>query len=466
MKKVTAILFSVLLLFPCRAFSEPSAVVKRPTKIRVLRPAANAELPKIRPVPFNAPEIKEFVTPKGIKVWLVEEKDAPLISASVLFRGGSASDPERLTGLTELAVSLLDEGAGPYDAEEFQEIKAQKGIDISFNADADSVTASLTTLPEYKEEAFDLFRLSLTKPRFDRKAVKRVKEQMYAVIEARKGRPEAMAQKRWNRLIFKGHPYSRILPERDGVEAVGRSNLKRFVKTRFAKDNIVVSVAGNISEKELIPLLDGALGGLPEESAVLPVPAFSPERKAGIDVLTMAIPQSATIFGHKGIARDDPDFYSALVMMHVFGSGGMSSRLFNAVREKKGLAYSVGATLSVRHGAPMIIGAAASENSKLAEAVDVIKNEWRKMAEEGPTEKELRDAKTYLTGSFPLTFSSTPALANYLTRMQYFGLPKDYLQKRNAMIEAVTLDDAKKTAKRIMHPESLFFVVVGKPANL
>lgn len=466
MKNVSTILFFFCLLLPVQAFSQTPAVVRKPPKITVLSPSAETSLPKIRPVPFKAPEIKEFVTPKGIKVWLVENKNAPLISASVLFRGGSASDPERLTGLTELAVSLLNEGAGSLTAEEFQEITAQKGIRISFEAQADSITASLTTLPRYREEAFDLFRLALTKPRFDRKAVKRVKEQIYAVIDARKGRPEAMAQERWNRLIFKGHPYSRILPTKDGIEAVGRSNLKRFVKTRFAKDNIVVSVAGSISEKELIPLLDGALGKLPEKADVLTVPAFNPERRAGVDVLTMDIPQSATIFGHKGIARNDPDFYSALVVMHVFGSGGMSSRLFNAVREEKGLAYSVGATLSVRPAAPMIIGAAASENAKLAEAVSVIKNEWRKMAKEGPSEKELQDAKTYLTGSFPLTFSSTPDLADFLTRMQYLGLSEDYLQKRNALIEAVTIDDAKKTAKRIMNPESLFFVVVGKPANL
>lgn len=451
--------------FVCAQATQTNPVIRKPSKIRVL-PKSQAELPKIKPVEFHTPDIKEITTPKGIKAWLVEEKDAPLFSVSVIFRGGQASDPERLTGLTELAVSLLDEGAGSLNAKEFQERLAQNGITVSFDATADTVTASLTALPEHKKEAFDLFRLALTKPRFDRKAVKRVKEQMYAVIKARKGRPEDMAQKRWNELVFKGHPYSRVLPTKEGVEAVGRSNLKRFVKTRFAKDNLIISVAGNISEQDLIPLLDDTFGELPEKSDVLPVLPFSPQRKKGIDVLTMDIPQSATVFGHKGIARNDPDFYSALVLMHIFGSGGMSSRLFNAVREEKGLAYSVGAGLSVRPNAPMVIGEAASENSKLSQAIEIIKNEWKKMAEDGPTPQELKDAKTYLTGSFPLTFSSTPSMAAFLSGMQYHGLSPDYLKRRNSLIEAVTIDDARKTAKRIMDPESLFFVVVGKPANL
>ncbi len=467
MKRLTPLILLALSILPFEGHCKPAdIIVKKPIKTASGNRPEKIVLPEIKPVPFKAPQIKEFVTPKGIKAWLVEDSSSPLIAVSILFKGGAAADPERLTGLSELAVSLLDEGAGNLRAGEFQEKAAAKAIKMSFSADSDTISASMTAPAKYAADAFGLLRLALTKPRFDNDAVRRVKEQMYAVIDSRKGRPEARVRERWNKLVFSGHPYSRVLPAKEGVKAVGRPNLKRFVKTRFAKDNMIVSVTGNMTQQALIPLLDGAFGGLPEKAAVRNVAPFVPELKDGVDILTMDVPQSATIFGHRGIARNDPDFYPALLVMHILGSGGFSSRLFNAVREEKGLTYDVGAVLSVREASPAIVGWASSENAKLAEAISLIRREWEKMARDGPAPEELNDAKTFLTGSFPLTFASNADLATFMSGLQLHGLPRDYFERRNDLINAVTLENAKETAGRILRPESLFFVVVGKPANL
>ena len=187
---------------------------------------------------------------------------------------------------------------------------------------------------------------------------------------------------------------------------------------------------------------------------------------ARTDVLTMDVPQSAAVFGHAGIPRGDPDYYAALLVDYTFGGGGFASRLFDEVREKNGLAYSVSTFMLPLKHSPLYIGTLASDNAKIAGAIDIVKAEWAKMAQSGQTAKELKDAKTYLTGSFPLSFTSSSGLASFLAALQYNGEGIDYLQNRNALMNAVSLSEARRVAARLLAPESLFFVVVGKPANL
>ena len=410
--------------------------------------------------------MQRVITDNGIEAWLIEEKSTPVIAVSLLFKGGKASDPRRLTGLSSLATSLMDEGAGQYSAEEFSALLQEKAINLSFSAGADTLSAKMETLRENKEEAFDLFRLSLTSPRFERKNIRRMKEQMYASIKARKGSPDAVAAERWAKLVYKDHPYARLYPTNKSVRAITRANLRSFIRDRIALDNMIIGVTGNISAEELKPLLKKTFASLPEKSRVKDVPSFTPELSDRIDVLSMDVPQSAVLFGHQGFSRTDPDFYAAVLVNYIFGGGSFASRLFNEVREKNGLAYSVYTGLSTNRPSPMFTGAVGSDNAKLADAIKIIQKQWRLMAEEGPTEQELKDAKTFITGSFPLAFSSSEGLASFLAGMQYNDLGTDYLQRHNDLINNVTLEQAKKTAARLLIPDSLFFVVVGKPANL
>ncbi|MBR1777942.1 MAG: insulinase family protein [Alphaproteobacteria bacterium] len=467
MKKLL-FLFLCCLILPFNAFSAPTVqsgiIVRKKNAQKETKP--KTVLPTVTPMPFRIPEIQRVVTDSGIEAWLIEEKSTPVIAMSLLFKGGKASDPKRLTGLSALAASLMDEGAGRYKAEEFSDLLQEKAITVSFDAQADTLSAELKTLRENKEEAFNLFRLALTQPRFDRKIIRRMKEQIYAGIEARKGNPNAIAAERWAKLVYKDHPYSRLQPTKETVRAITRANLRSFVRDRFARDNLIIGVAGNISAEELKPLLEKTFASLPARSHMKEPPAFTPELSDRIDHLSMDVPQSAVLFGHKGIARNDPDFYAALLVNYSFGEGSFAARLFNEVREKNGLAYSIGTFLNISRLSPMIMGSVGSDNAKLADAIKIIQQQWRLMAEEGPTEQELNDAKTFITGSFPLAFSSSSDLASILANIQYKGLGIDYLQRHNDLINAVTLEQAKKTAARLLLPDSLFFVVVGKPANL
>ena len=423
-------------------------------------------LPVVKEMPFSVPQVREVTASNGVKAWLIEEKSTPLIAVSVLFNGGAASDPKRLQGLTQMAAALLGEGAGRYKSEQLNQILAEKAIELDFSSGADYISADLTTLRQNRNEAFDFLRLALTKPRFDKRALKQARERLLAAVKARKGNPNNAAYERFLKLVFKNHPYSRIMPSADGVKAVTRSSLKRLVRRRFSRDNMVVGVAGNISESELKTLLEKTFSDLPEKAVLPDIPDFTPDLTARTDVLTMDAPQSAAVFGHAGIPRSDPDYYAALLVDYSFGGGGFASRLFDKVREKNGLAYNVSTFMLPLKHSPMYIGTLASDNAKIAGAIDIVKAEWAKMAQSGQTVKELKDAKTYLTGSFPLSFTSSAGLASFLAALQYNGEGIDYLQNRNALMNAVSLSDARRVAARLLAPESLFFVVVGKPANL
>lgn len=467
MKKLI-LLFLCCFILPLNVFSEPvssSGIIVRKKSVRKEKNKPVA-LPTVTPQPFHIPDIQKIVTDSGIEAWLIEEKSTPVISISVIFKGGKASDPKRLTGLSSLAMELMGEGAGHHSAEEFSELLSRKAIFLSFDARNDTLKADMETLRENKEDAFDLFRLALTEPRFDRKIVRQMKERLYAAIKAREGNPQAVAAERWAKLVFKDHPYARLLPTKKSIQSITRANLRSFVRERFAKNNMIIGVAGNISADELKPLLEKTFAGLPEKSRVKEAPPFTPELSDRIDILSMDVPQSAVLFGHKGIARNDPDFYAALIVNYIFGGGSFASRLFNEVREKNGLAYSIDTVLDANATAPMITGSVGSDNAKLAEAIKIIQQQWRLMAQKGPTEQELKDAKTFITGSFPLAFSSSSGLASTLAGIQYHNLGIDYLQHYNTLIESISLEQAKKTAARLLLPDSLFFVVVGKPANL
>ena len=178
------------------------------------------------------------------------------------------------------------------------------------------------------------------------------------------------------------------------------------------------------------------------------------------------VPQSVAIFGHEGIARDDPDFFAAFVLNEILGGGGFEARLMEEVREKRGLTYGVYSYLVPKDHAALYLGRVSSANDRIAEAIEVIRDEWSRMAEAGVTEEELEIAKTYLTGAYPLRFDGNGPIANILVGMQMDDLPVDYVNTRNAKIEAITLDDIKRVAARVLKPEALHFVVVGQPEGL
>jgi zinc protease len=421
------------------------------------------------PMAFANPsmEVQRVTSPGGIEAWLVEDHSNPILSIAFGFRVGTADDPEGKEGLAEMVSGLLDEGAGDLDSQAFQKRLADLAIDLDFDVGRDDFTGTMRTLSENRDAAFDLLRLALTEPRFDPGPIERIRGQMLVLLARMASEPMQIADQVWWRTLFPDHPYGRRpLGTPETLAAIAPEDLRRFVDRHFARDNLVVGVVGDITAEELAPLLDKTFGGLPARAAPVPMAEAEPGNLGELVVVERAVPQSTVLFGAPGIKRDDPDFYAAMLVNHVLGGGGFSSRLTNEVREKRGLAYSVGSYLLTLDHAGLLRGYVATQNARVADSIAIIREEWRRMREEGPTAEELADAKTYVIGSYPLQFTSTASTAEGLVAVQLERLGIDYFDRREALINAVTLEDARRVARRLLDPATLTAVVVGTPEGL
>jgi zinc protease len=382
---------------------------------------------------------------------------------SLHFRGGSALDPVGKEGLAYLISGLLDEGAGELDSQEFRTELEDLAIQLSFDADRDQFTGRLKTLTEHRARAFELLRLALSQPRFDAEPVERIRNQVQASLRRLAEDPDYVASLTWFEAAFPEHPYGR--PVRGTIESVGAitaDDLRGFVARRLARDNLIIGVAGDVTAQELGPLLDSAFGDLPATSAPIDLVEARPA-DGGTVMVRKDVPQSQVLFGEAGLSRDDPDFYAAYVANHILGGGGFTSRLTEEVREKRGLAYSVYSYLSPADHAPLWLGGLGTSNASVRQAVALVRHEVARLAHGEVEQAELDDAKQYLTGAFPLRLTSNDQIAGTLVSMQVSDLGIDYLEKRNDYIQAVTLEDLRRVAARLYHPEELLVVIVGDP---
>ncbi|WP_135506745.1 M16 family metallopeptidase [Roseovarius aestuariivivens] len=410
--------------------------------------------------------IKEITSPGGIDAWLVEDHSIPFVALELRFRGGAALDAPGKRGAINLMTALLEEGAGELDSRAFARETEALAASFSYDASQDSISISARFLTENRAEALELLRQSLVEPRFDEEAIDRVRAQVLSVIQSNAKDPSEIAGQQFSSLVFGDHPYGSPLEGTvDSVSALDREDLLAAHDAALARDRLYVSAVGDVTEEDLGAILDDLLAGLPETGAPLPSDA-DPNLPGGIEVVDYATPQSIVTFAQPGIDRDDPDFFAAYILNHILGGGGFESRLMEEVREKRGLTYGVYSYLLDRDGAQIWMGRVASANDRVAEAVAVIEEEWAKLRETGVTAEELADAKTYLTGAYPLRFDGNGPIANIAVSMQMEGLEPDYIANRNAMVEAVTLDDINRVARELMDPERLTFVVVGQPVGL
>lgn len=413
-----------------------------------------------------AAPIQRIVSPGGVEAWLVEERAIPIVSLDIEFRGGATLDPVGKEGLAQLLAGLLEEGAGDLDAVGFAEAADLLAARYGFSAGRDSLTVSATMLEERRDASVDLLALALSAPRFDQEPVTRVKRQMISSIRSDETDPNALAGKAFYAAAFPGDPYGRPAGgTEESVAALTAEDLRAALPRLIRRGEVSIGIVGAISADEAGAMLDRLFAGLPEGAPDLPArpaPALQP----GVTVIDLDVPQSVAMFGHEGILRDDPDYIPAYVMNYILGGGGFASRLTVEVREKRGLSYSVYSYLLPMDRAGLYVGGVATANAAMAESVAVIREEWRRMAEEGVTAEELDKAKRYLTGAYALNFDSNGKIADMLVGLQSAGLPMDYPETRNALVEAVTIEDVRRVAARLLKPEALSFVVAGRPEGL
>jgi len=414
----------------------------------------------------NTMNIQEVTSPGGIKAWLVESHGNPLIAIRFAFFGGAAQDAPGKEGQAYFVTSMMDEGAGELDATAFQERAQSLAMKLDFDASRDVMLGSLQTLTENKDEVFELARIAMSEPRFDESAIARVREQILAGLKYDENDPATVASLAWDRIAFDDHPYGRpVKGTRASIGGMTADDLRDYVRRVFARDKLIVSVVGDITPEELGKALDTLFGGLPEESDLRDVADAKPPLGPAREVIQMDIPQSYAQFGFRGIARHDDDFIPAYILNYIIGGGGFSSRLMEEVREKRGLAYSVRSQLYPYRKGSVFVGNVATKNEAVGQSLSVIKAELEDVAEKGLTNDQLDAAKDYLTGAYALRFESSTSIANQLLWIQIEDLGIDYVSKRNGLIEAVTLEDVKRVADRLLAPDRLITTIVGQPVD-
>lgn len=410
--------------------------------------------------------IKEITSPGGITAWLVEEPSIPFVALELRFRGGASLDQDGKRGATNLMMGLLEEGAGDLDSQGFARATEELAAQFSYDVGDDTASISARFLTENRDQAVELLRLSLVQPAFDSASLERVRDQVLAGIRSSENDPDKIASRTFYARTFGTHPYGSTQEgTADSVAALNREDIVAAHQGLLARDRLFVAAVGDITAKEFGLLLDRLLGDLPETGAPMP-DAVTPRLDGATTVVDFATPQSVALFGQAGMDRDHDDFFAAYLLNTILGGGGFESRLMEEVRVKRGLTYGVYSYLIPKDLSALYMGSVSSANDRIAEAIEVIRNEWAHIADEGVTQEELDKAKALLTGAYPLRFDGNGAIARILVGMQMEDLPIDYIKTRNDKVNAVTLEDVNRVASELLDPDSLTFVVVGQPEGV
>jgi zinc protease len=389
-----------------------------------------------------------------------------MIAIDFAFVGGAAQDAPGKGGTASLVASLLDEGAGDLDAKTFHARLERKAIELGFQAERDTLRGTLRTLTENKDEAFEYLRLAVTQPRFDQSDVEVIRAQILSMLRRATTSPTDIANLRWWQVAFADHPYGRpVNGTLESVPTVTIADLKDYTHRVLARENLKVAVVGDIDAETVKVMLDRVFGGLPAQPELKPVANVSPQGLGRRIVVKVDVPQAVVAFGGPGIARKDPDFMAAYIVNHILGGGAFSSRLYQEVREKRGLAYSVYDSLVWLNHSALFLGGTATRADRAGEALDVIDKEIHRLANEGPTADELAKAKAYLNGSFVLNLDTSSKIAALLVQLQLDGLGIDYFTRRPEMINGVTLEDARRVAKRMLD-SGMLVTVAGRPEGI
>lgn len=408
-----------------------------------------------------AEKLKSLDVGANAQVWFQEDHTVPMVAITIALPAGSVYDPANKAGLAAFTAYMFNEGAGNLTSEQYQAALATRAIQLSMTPDRDSLVLTISTLSSNVKETVELIGLALQKPRFDADAVERVRAQMMQSLLSDKQDPNALAARRFYELYFAGHPYAlSVNGDEKGIAAITGADMKAFARTHWIRGGARISVAGDVSEDTITTLLKAAFGPLPGNAPPPPPPV---KRVGGppLTTIPLNLPQSVAVFGLPGLTRADSDYLAGYVANYIVGGGDFSSRLTSEVREKRGLTYGISLGFGDLRGVGLVLGQVATRRDAMNQSLDVMRNVFAEFAANGPTQEELNDAKTYITGSFPLAFASNAGIAAQLNAYQRAGLPIEYVANRNAIISALTLEDVRRAAARLYDPKNLTVVVVG-----
>ncbi|HLD95573.1 MAG TPA: pitrilysin family protein [Alphaproteobacteria bacterium] len=397
-------------------------------------------------------------------IWHVESHQNPIVSFSLVFQNaGSKGDPDHKKGVSSFLSSLLEEGCGELSSLEVKKYLLKYNIELYVSGEQDTFSISFRCPKDSVRQAFDLMKLMLTKPRFDKAPFERVRHQMVQSYEAALVNDRQRAGEVLSQVLYGDHIYAKSYENliRES-KFIAPEDLHLFMKERFALDQVVLASVGDLTKEEVLAFVKDLLSALPKQSKPLDVKDVALKNLGEIKRVELDVPQSVIRFAQPGIKRKDPDFYAAYVAEKILADGSFESRLWNSVREKSGLAYYCSADLQWSDHVELISGVTATNSQNVDQVITLIKQEWQGIIDSGVTQEELDFVKGRLIGSFALNFDSTLQILSALILYQRDGLTPNFIKERNTIIQNLTLEKVNEVAKKLFNPNTLTFVVVGK----
>lgn len=409
-------------------------------------------------------EVEEVVSPRyKIKAYLYEDKTNPIISLSFIFKNaGWSSEDAGKAGISALLEQMLLSGAGDYNEEDFNEKLENNAITIGFSSGKDDFFGALLTTGENSPVAYDMLKLALSEPRFEEDDIRRVKTRLTEGLKQQQEQPGQILSLAFAKELYGSHPYGRNpLGQAETADKISRRDLAAFMRKNFSRGNLIVGAAGDISPEELGSVLDDIFGVLPESANINFVREadadFSPRSKD----IPLTTAQNIAMFAVPGVSRNDADFYPLYVANFIFGGSGLNSRLSQAARENEGLTYSIGTGLALDEKSPTIQGSFSATPENFGRVVQILQREWNDFSKNGATASEVREAKDYLIASYNLRFAAISDIAAIMAYMQRDNLGRDFLQKRNDYVRAVSVEQVNAVAAKYFDNNKLVRVNIG-----
>ena len=407
--------------------------------------------------------IQHWETAQGARVIFVESRALPILDISVDFPAGSARDPAGKPGLAQLTHALLDQGAGGLSDTAIAHRLADVGAVLSGTFDRDRAGVTLRTLSSTaeKEQALEMLARVLQQPDFPQPVIKREKQRLIAAIREAEADPGTVADKAFYRALYGTHPYAHDESgEPAAIERLTRGELQAFYRTHYSAANAVIAMMGDVTRAEAEAIASRLSAGLSKAAAVPDLPKPAPAADSDTRIRHPST-QSHVLVGAVGMARNDPDFFPLFVGNYVLGGGGFDSRLMREVRDKRGYAYSAYSYfLPMTEVGPFQLGL-QTKLEQTDDALKVAQATLRQFIAEGPSEAELTQAKSNLTGGFPLRIDSNKKILDYLSLIGFYKLPLDYLDTWVDKVNAVDVAAVKQAFARRIDPDRLVTVVVG-----
>lgn len=416
-----------------------------------------------KPVKTAGLNIQTWQTANGAKVFYVPAPQLPMVDIRVVFNAGSARDGNK-PGLASMTNTLLDHGAGNWNTNQIVDRFDSVGAQFGTTSARDMAIVSLRTLTDkaWFKKALVTMAAILQKPRFVKSELERERQRTLVALRNQQESPSALADLAFYKALYGHHPYATPpIGTRDSVTALTRQDVVDFYKKYYVASNAIVVIVGAVDKPEARKIVRQLIDPLPKGKPAPALPAVPAVTKAETIKQQHPSTQTTILVGQVGDSRHDPDYFPLYVGNHILGGSGFGSRIVKEIREKRGLAYnSYSYFFPMECKGPFIMGL-QTKNNQAKQALALLRKTVDNFIANGPTQKEIDEAKKNITGGFPLRLDSNKKITEYVAMIGFYHLPLDYLKNFNARVENVTRKQIMDAFKRRVHPDKMVTVMVG-----